>query len=124
MKIYKKWFVVDIDDKENENALHSFVREYNYKTSFFEINGIRYKVVGKSKWMFDGAEKDRSFLYEKNLRKKLKSINDKCAILEIEEIKEKIKDCHYWKYQVIYVKKEIQTALKKPKSGQACFKSK
>jgi hypothetical protein len=55
MKIYKKWFLVDINDKSNPRSLFSFVDKHmkpKGKNPFYVLNGIRYNVISKSKWNY------------------------------------------------------------------------
>ncbi len=110
MKIYKKWFIVDINDKDNPRSLFSFVDEESLprgKSTFYEIRGIRYNFVSKGKWYYDKMEAQRAKGYEKRLKVKLKALAaDKLMLLaEGPRIKEQLDETGYWKYQDIYVEK-------------------
>lgn len=109
MKVYKKWFLVDINDKENPRSIFSFVNDSmkpKGKNPFYELNGVRYNVVSKSKWT---TEKDAVTLekqYESYLKNKLKGMDKLTLLTEGSFIKEELKRIDYWKYQEIYVEKE------------------
>jgi hypothetical protein len=115
MKIYKKWFLVDINDKENPRSLFAFVNENmkpKGKNPFYELNGIRYNVVSKSKWTTEKGTIKRAKEYEFNLKAKLKGMDEWILLSEGSLIKEQLKEIGYWKYQEIYVEKVGEKVLK------------
>lgn len=111
MKVYKKWFLVDINDKENPRSLFAFVDENmkpKGKKPFYEINGIRYNVVSKSKWTTEKGAMERAKQYEFNLKAKLKGMDKLTLLTEGSLIKEQLKENGYWKYQEIYVERVVK----------------
>lgn len=115
MEIYKKWFLVDINDKENPRSLFAFVNENmkpKGKNPFYELNGIRYNVVSKSKWTTEKGAVERAKEYEFNLKEKLKGMDKLTLLMEGSLIKEQLKENGYWKYQKIYVQREEEKVLK------------
>lgn len=110
MRIYRKWFLIDIEDKENPRALFSFVNftkeNPRMKNTWYEIDGIRYDVLSKSKWTFDKNEMKRAKEREIRLKEKLSEMDKLTLLAEGPSIKEALEENGYWKYQDIYVKKQ------------------
>ena len=110
MRIYRKWFLVDITDKENHKVIFNFVNflEENPKieTTWYEIDGVRYDVVSKSKWNSDIEEINRAKEREIKLNEKLTNMDKLSLLAEGPSIKEAVEETGYWKYQDIYVKKQ------------------
>lgn len=109
MKVYKKWFLVDVNDKENPRSLSAFVSEGmkpKGKNPFYELNGVRYNVVSKSKWKTENGAIDRAKEYELALKAKLKGMDKLTLLTEGSLIKQRLKENGYWKYQEIYVERE------------------
>lgn len=111
MVIYRKWFLIDINDKENPRSLFAFVNEGmkpKGKNAFYELNGIRYNVVSKSKWTTEEGAIKRAKEYEFNLKAKLKGMDKLTLLTEGSLIKEQIKENGYWKFQEIYVQNAVE----------------
>jgi len=110
MRIYRKWFLVDITDKENHKVIFNFVNflEENPKieTTWYEIDGVRYDVVSKSKWNSDIEEINRAKEREIKLNEKLTNMDKLTLLAKGPSIKEALEENGYWKYQDIYVKKQ------------------
>jgi hypothetical protein len=109
MRFDKKWFLVDVDDKENPRSLFAFTDEKwkpKGKNPFYEINGVRYNVVSKSRWKLNQSELIKASLIDEILTKQLKDMDELTLLTKGSLIKEQLNDNGCWKYQEIYVKKE------------------
>lgn len=115
MIIYKKWFLVDINDKDNPRSLFAFVNDNmkpKGKNPFYEINGVRYNVVSKSKWITEKGARERAKQSEFNLKAKLKGMDKLTLLTEGSLIKEQLNENGYWKYQEIYVQRAEEKVFK------------
>jgi len=109
MKPYKKWFIVDADDRDNPRALSHLVGELPFSLEghpFFEINEVRYNIIEISEPYYEDGEKERAQKLIKLLREERKSMDDLTRL--ISGIDEQIKDIHYWEYRDIIGKKVVE----------------